>query len=187
MTKWQRSNRKNKGYKLEPYNPVWADEFARLKASVAPLFGDNLIDFQHIGSTSVPGMLAKPQIDVCAIVKSLDLAKDLRPAFTDLGYTAKGDYVEQNEEYFTFDNERGERKYNIHTLQEGNPAIEGYLSFREYLKAFPDALHEYIVIKQDLRNTYGENDYNSYDWNKGDRIAKLKQDAIAWYRTKPRP
>lgn len=181
MNQWQRGDRKNKSYKLEPYNPKWAEEFAVLKQQLTPLFGDNLVDFYHVGSTSVPGMLAKAQIDVCAVVKNLEFVKGNREKFIKLGYQAKGDYVGQNEEYFTYD-ENSSRKYNVHTLQEGNPAIEGYLSFREYLRTFPGALKEYTSIKEELRNTYGEDDYNSYDWKKGDKIAKLKQEASIWYK-----
>jgi GrpB-like predicted nucleotidyltransferase (UPF0157 family) len=131
MSEWLRKTRKNKSYKLVPYDPAWPGEFLKLKTDISPLYGDNLVDFQHIGSTSIPGMLAKPQIDVCAIVKNIDKVKAIRPEFEAVGYHAKGDYVEQQEEYFTFDDKDGVRKYNIHTLQIGNPAIEGYISYRE--------------------------------------------------------
>ena len=177
-------NRKNKSYRLEPYNPAWPEEFEKLKRQIAPMYGDNLVGFYHIGSTSVPGMLAKAQIDVCAIVKDLEKVKDVRHKFEALGYEAKGDYIGKGEEYFTFDNEEGERKYNIHTFQEDNPAIEEYFSFRDYLRTFPEAMNEYIAIKEELRDEYGENDYNSYDRNKGDRIQELKDKAMAWYRDK---
>jgi GrpB-like predicted nucleotidyltransferase (UPF0157 family) len=181
MNQWQRSNRKNRSYKLEPYNPEWPEEFKLLEPKIAPLYGDNLVHFYHVGSTSVPGMLAKPQIDVCAVVKSLEKVKEVRSKFIELGYAAKGDYVGTGEEYFSYDSEAGERKYNIHTLQVGNPAIEGYLSFKEYLKAFPAAMNEYIAIKNKLRSKYGEDDFNSYDRGKDALIAKLKKDALVWY------
>src|SRR4051812_28407871 len=108
MSEWERAGRKNKSYKLLPYDPAWAVEFEKLKAQISPIYGDNLIDFHHVGSTSIPGMLAKAQIDVCAIVKNLEEVKNVRPKFEALGYAAKGDYVGQNEEYFTYD-ENGER------------------------------------------------------------------------------
>lgn len=182
MGQWQDSTRKNKNYRLEPYKPQWAKDFEELKSDLAPLFGNNLVDFHHIGSTSVPGMLAKAQIDVCVIVKDLQEVSKSRTKFEELGYIAKGDYVGQNEEYFTYTNDLGERKYNVHTLQQGNPAIEGYLSFRDFLRQFPAKMEEYISIKERLRDQYGENDYNSYDWKKGDLIKRLKSEALQWYR-----
>ena len=142
MGDWQRSNRKNKRYKLEPYSKQWVEDFAVLKNQISPLYGKNLLDFHHIGSTSVPGMLAKAQIDVCAVVADIEKVKDVRTAFEELGYEAKGDYVGQGEEYFTFTDADGQRKYNIHTLQQGDPAVEGYLSFRDYLTAFPEAMQK---------------------------------------------
>lgn len=181
MSNWKDPNRKNKSYTLFDYQPRWPDEFEELKALVAPLFGDNLIAFEHIGSTSVPGMLGKDQIDVCAIVKDLNKVKKVIPDFENLGFVAKGDYVGQNEEYFTYNQENGDRKFNIHTLETGNPEIDGYLSFREYLRANKDAKQEYIDIKEKLRTVYGEDDYNSYDWGKGDFIEPIKQRAREWY------
>ena len=184
MSEWERAHRKNKSYKLLPYDPSYATEFSKLKSEVESVFGDNLIDFQHVGSTSIPGMLAKSQIDVCAVVKDIGKVKDIRPIFEKLGFQAKGDYVGQNEEYFTFDDERGERKFNIHTLQVGNPAIDGYLSFRDYLRSNNVAMNKYIAIKEKLRDKFGENDYNSYDWQKGDKIKSLKKEARKWYQDK---
>lgn len=174
--------RQNKSYKLLPYDPDWVREFSEVKARITPIYGNNLLDIQHVGSTAVPGMLAKPQIDVCVIVESIDEVTNIRPDFEALGFVAKGDYVGQDEEYFTYDDEAGERKYNVHTLQVGNPAIEGYLSFRDYLIAHPDARDEYIAIKEELRDRYGLNDYNSYDWNKEGKIESIKQEAKQWYR-----
>lgn len=182
MSQWQDNTRQNKTYKLEPYDPQWAKDFEELKLSLVPLFGNNLVDFHHIGSTSIPGMLAKAQIDVCAVVKSLQDVKLNRMKFEELGFEAKGDYVGQSEEYFTYTNNQGQRKYNVHTLQQGNPAIEGYLSFRDYLRQFSAKKEEYISIKEGLRRQYGENDYNSYDWKKGDLIKRLKSEALQWYR-----
>ncbi len=181
MSEWQRTTRKNKPYTLVPYTPEWAEEFKKLKTQISPLFGDNLISFEHVGSTSIPGMLAKPQIDVCAIVRDLEIVKASRVKFKRLGYQVKGDYVGQHEEYFTFD-ENGERKYNIHTLQKGNPAITGYLSFRDYIRAHKEARDAYIAIKEELRKEYGEDDYNSYDWQKGNKMESLKQEARKWYK-----
>ncbi len=89
MGDWQRSNRKNKRYKLEPYSKQWVEDFAVLKNQISPLYGKNLLDFHHIGSTSVPGMLAKAQIDVCAVVADIEKVKDVRTAFEELGYEAK--------------------------------------------------------------------------------------------------
>lgn len=181
MAELKRKNRKNKPHKLVPYRPEWAADFSKLKLWVSPLYGENLIDFQHIGSTSVPGMLANPIVDACAIVKNIDDVQKIRSKFVALGFEARGDYVGQGEEFFVFD-ENGKRKYNVHTLQADSPVVESYLSFRDYLRTQPDAAQEYIQIKKELRAEFGEQDYNSYDFNKGARIAHLKQEALKWYK-----
>jgi GrpB-like predicted nucleotidyltransferase (UPF0157 family) len=181
MTDWRSSTRENKSYRLEPYNPEWPSDFLALQESISPLFGDNLIDIHHIGSTAVPGMLAKPQIDVCAVVKDLSKVTATRDRFVNLGFRALGDYVGQQEEYFTYVDEYQETRNHVHTLQEGNPEIHGYLAFRDYLRAFPAARARYISVKTGLMGQFGEHDYNSYTWGKPDRIADLKANALAWY------
>ncbi|MBP7767173.1 GrpB family protein [Candidatus Saccharibacteria bacterium] len=184
MSEQTRLNRKNGSYTLVAYDPKWVRKFEELKDQLAPVFGNNLVSIDHIGSTSIPGMLAKPTIDVCVVVNSIKQVTAMRSDFESLGYIARGDYVGQGEEYFVLNDDKGKRKYNIHTVQKDNPAIEKYLSFRDYLRVYPKNANHYREIKEKLLQEYGENDFNSYDYNKGDQIKDLQRAAIDWYRSK---
>jgi len=164
-----------------PYDPGWPLEFEKLKAELSPLFGDNLMSFNHFGSTAVPGMTAKPTIDACVEVKDLEKVKAMRPELEALGYKSWGDYVGTGEEYFTLNDDDGNRKYNVHILQTGNQFIRQYIAFRDYLRAHPEKVAEYIAIKEKLRDEFGIDDYNSYNATKSGRMEALKQESLVWY------
>lgn len=178
------NTRKNRSYSLVPYDPSWPLEFDKLNTELSPIFGDNLISFNHFGSTSIPGMIAKPTIDVCVEVKNLEEVKSMRSKFEALGYESWGDYVGTGEEYFTLNDSKGNRKYNVHTLQTGNQFIQHYIAFRDYLRTHPEKVAEYITIKEKLREEFGLEDYNSYNLTKAEKMEALKNEAKEWYKKK---
>ena len=73
-------------YELKEYDPTWKQRFLDAAKKLKPIFEDNLIEIDHIGSTSIVGMVAKPQVDVLAIVKNLDVVKDQHDAFIQVGF-----------------------------------------------------------------------------------------------------
>lgn len=173
---------KQRPYSLEPYNPDWPQWFLERKEKITPLFGDNLISIEHIGSTSIPGMPAKPNIDMLVVVRDLDVIPPLYQEFIDAGYTPQGrEYVGDGDEYITEDTEDGYRITSIHVYQDGHPKIQQYRDFRDYLTAVPTAKQRYMDLKMNLYNTYRD-DYASYDSGKTDTIEVLKQEATTWAR-----
>lgn len=155
--------------------------FQTVKSKLVPIFGDNLVGIEHIGSTAVPGMLAKPQIDVLVIVKSIDAVKAAYTQMISLGFIPRGDYIEQQEESFILNDDRGERLYNIHTMQQDNPHAAMYVIFRDYLRSHKTARQQYIAKKQELNKLYGSSDYNAYDFGKEEPLRRLKAKAQSWH------
>ena len=171
---------KQRPYSLEPYNPEWPNWFLERSTKIAPLFGDNLISIEHIGSTSIPDMPAKPNIDILVVVKDLDVIATQYQTFIDAGYTPQGrEYVGDGDEYITEDTPDGRRITSIHVYQTGHPKIQQYREFREYLKANPEAKQTYIDAKIRLYNEHRDS-YGAYDSGKTDTIDELKKQASAW-------
>ncbi len=148
------------------------------------IFGDNVVKIEHIGSTSVTGMLAKPQIDVIVVVKDLKVVERFYQAMAIRGFQSFGNYIQKQEpeEYFTKNNTSGERTYSIHVMQDGNPEIEDTLNFRDYLRANAHARDAYIIQKQKLLSEFGAQDYNAYGRGKVDFLEDLKSKARDWKR-----
>ena len=159
--------------------------FQDIKSKLIPIFGDNLVAVEHIGSTSVPGMLAKPQIDILVMVKNIEAVKAIYPQMVSIGFTPRGDYIEQQEESFLLTDSSGKRLYSIHTMQQDNPHATMYIVFRDYLRSHEAARKQYIAKKLQLHKLYGASDYNAYDFGKEELLRELKADARSWYEALP--
>jgi GrpB-like predicted nucleotidyltransferase (UPF0157 family) len=131
-----------KRIEVVPYNPDWPEIFESEKKIISAALGDNLIAIHHIGSTSVPELVAKPKIDIVAV------AWDRRKAIIDLekaGYTHKGEW---NIPLKCGLSKRGASNVNLHLFfDENHPEVELNLKFRDYLRDHPTARGEYAALK----------------------------------------
>jgi GrpB-like predicted nucleotidyltransferase (UPF0157 family) len=131
-----------KRIEVVPYNPDWPKIFKAEKEIISTALGDNCIVIHHIGSTAVPGLAAKPKIDIIAV------AKDRKKAIIDLekaGYAHKGEWNIPLKCGFT---KRGASNVNLHVFfDENHPEVELNLKFRDYLRDHPSARDEYAALK----------------------------------------
>jgi len=138
------NNNKTKHIEIAPYNPNWPQMFEAEAAQITKALGNNLIAIHHIGSTSVPGLVAKPIIDIIVVVRhGATTIKNLET----LGFVHKGEYNIPMR--FFFSRSHGIAT-NLHVYEDDNPQIELNLLFRDYLRSHSDAIREYAEIKQNL-------------------------------------
>jgi GrpB-like predicted nucleotidyltransferase (UPF0157 family) len=167
-------------YELQDYDPAWKEQFRAAAERLKPIFGDNLVEIDHIGSTSIVGMVAKPQIDILAVVKDLNAIVDRHEIFKNAGFVPRGrGYVADDDEYMTEDAEDGTRLVSVHTLQEGNSKIAEYKIFRDYLQKNENDRNLYISTKRELRAAHHDN-YAEYDSGKKNVITAIKARAKEW-------
>jgi len=129
-------------------NPNWINEFNTEKICLYELLGNLVQDIHHIGSTSIPGLAAKPIIDIILEVSNLDGLDKLSSKMNLLGYEAKGEFGIVGRRYFvkgSFD-----RSHQIHAFQVGDENIKRHIAFRDYIKSHPDVKREYAVLKKKL-------------------------------------
>lgn len=114
---------------------------------------------EHIGSTAVPGLPAKPTIDVLAVVGDAELPPCV-PAFGELGYQHVAQSFAEDPQHLFFHRLRGgERTHHLHVVTASSPLTERYLLFRDYLRAHPRESARYADFKQDLAGRFaGERD-----------------------------
>ena len=160
------------------YNPGWSaaysQEVQRLQAQLAPLW----ITFHHVGSTSIPGLAAKPTIDILAVVENLAELDDRGQLLSDLGYQAKGENGLPGRRYFR--KLAGEvHLFHIHGFEQGHPEITRHLDFRDYLRTHPEDAEAYQVLKFALSKKYPL-DPMAYTNGKSDFILNIDQKAAAW-------
>ena len=128
----------------ERWGSMFAEEAMRLRAGLAGI----AVAIHHIGSTAVPGMLAKPVIDIVCEVRSLDAVDAAAPLLQDGGYRARGENGIEGRRYFTKSDAHGVRTCHLHVFERGSPAIALHLALRDYLRANPDVAADYSRLKQ---------------------------------------
>lgn len=126
------------------YNADWPRTFEIEASKIKGLLRDNCIAIHHVGSTSVPGLSAKPVIDMIGVIKNPELAIEPLESF---GFLYKGEYNIPMRYYF---NRKDGVDTNLHVYHEGHPEIELNLLFRDYLRNHLEARIEYSHLKENL-------------------------------------
>jgi GrpB-like predicted nucleotidyltransferase (UPF0157 family) len=166
---------------LCPPSPDWVEtarcESARLKAAL----GDVLLTVHHIGSTSIPSILAKPIVDLIPEVTDLESLDAHEDAVRALGYKWYGEFGLAGRRYCTLsDLATGKRKVQLHCYAKGAAGLPRHLAFRDYLRAHPAIAKEYEAEKVRAAALHPGNvlDYNGA---KNDWIKRVERDALAWW------
>lgn len=159
-----------------PYNTKWPYIFEAESARIRQALGDNCLNIYHIGSTSVPGLAAKPKIDMITVVKDPFLA---RPQLEKIDIRYRGEYNIPLRYCFS---KRGEVDLNLHVYEELHPEIELNLVFRDYLRAHQEVRDVYARLKQELMldesSSQKENSaFTNYTLRKGNFIRSVLKDA----------
>lgn len=167
-------------YSFSDYSPQWPQEFQAEATRLRELLGDTLVEIHHIGSTAVPGLPAKPIIDLLPVARSLAAIEAATPMLEAAGYQAWGEYGLPGRRYFTKDRD-GVRTHNIHIYQVGDPDIARHLAFRDYLRRHPAVRDDYAAVK---RAGYARHpaDIGAYSDHKNAWIKRIEQRALAWAR-----
>jgi GrpB-like predicted nucleotidyltransferase (UPF0157 family) len=140
---------------IVPYNRLWPVKYEQEREAIRTAIGDLAVDIQHVGSTSVPGLAAKPTIDIAIGVRSMDDGRGAITALFALGY-AKG--VENFPDWRYFDREGHEPggDIHLHMVPFGGDRWNRYLLFRDYLRAHPEIASAYEKLKRGLAVEFGK-------------------------------
>jgi GrpB-like predicted nucleotidyltransferase (UPF0157 family) len=134
---------------LALYTPDWADRAGALIAALQAAAPGALVAVHHIGSTAVPGLAAKPVIDLLGETGDLALIAAARPALEGLGWRWRGENGVAGRRYFTRDDpETGARAAHLHVHATGDPMIAWHLAFRDRLRAEPETAAVYEAEKR---------------------------------------
>lgn len=152
---------------LAPHDPGWADRFENERRRIVAALGARALQLEHIGSTAVPGLPAKPIIDVLVTVERIADEVAYLPALVAAGYALR--VREPGHRLFR----TPARDVHVHVLQHGDPAAAAYLDLRDRLRVSEVARERYTATKRALIAT-GITDMNVYSDGKGDVIAAIR-------------
>lgn len=170
--------RKIKHVQVVPHDPSWAESYHREASKLSAILGEQVIAAFHAGSTSIPGIKAKPVVDILLVVSDIHKVDDYDTRLAELGYEAIGEMGIPGRRFFTR-TEGDVRTHNIHIFQFDHPEVEQMLNFRDYLRSHPEEAEQYSHLKEELSVLYSE-DIDSYIAGKSSFIRKTIQDAAKW-------
>lgn len=137
--------------RLVPYDSTWPMEFAAEADRIERACAGLEIRLEHVGSTSIPGLAAKPVIDILAGRPSNVPGRAYVAAFRQLGYEHKGAFGVPGRNYFR----RGlPRTHHVHLVRLTSDLWREPLLFRDYLREHPDIAREYETLKRELAAMY---------------------------------
>ena len=167
---------------LTAYNPAWP-QMAASHAERLRVLGPTLITVHHIGSTAVPGLAAKPIIDLMPLVTDLAELDRERGRVEALGYQWHGELGIPGRRYCILCDETGTRITQLHFFQADSIHAGRHIAFRDYLRSHPEAAHAYEKEKRRARDLH-PNDSYAYGDEKDAWIRNTEAVALAWYGVK---
>ena len=138
--------------KVVPYQENWPCLFEEEAEKIYQILGNECLNIYHIGSTSIPGLAAKPVIDMMPVVQDLFGLGKFCAALAELGYKDRGVCLLTQAHVFLKSSPHC--AVNIHAFEVGNDEIDFHLKFRNYLRAHDNARDAYMALKIDLAQKY---------------------------------
>lgn len=173
MSEYRYRDRK---YDVVAHDPSWRKRFEEEAKRIQDIFGPDAIEIQHIGSTAVPGLAAKPTIDMLVIVDSADVADRHSKLMKGLGYQSLGAFIAEDTRLFEKEVD-GERLFIVHVFEKGHPHTNDMIKVRDYLVTYPEEARAYEDFKKDLKKRFPD-DYVSYRKAKNEYMKELTKRAL---------
>lgn len=154
----------------------WAEAYESEVDRLHSLLDDRIIEFDHVGSTAVEGLTAKPIVDVLCLVESLEAAQELIPVLEDHGYEHRPT-DDVDDRVFLANGPRSRRTHYLSLTTPNSDTHREQLAFRDYLRANPDVATEYEELKRELAERY-PNDRARYTEEKSAFVESVLERAM---------
>lgn len=164
--------------RVVPYDPAWPEQFQREAERLRAVLGENLLQLHHIGSTAVPGLWAKPILDIMPVVRDLREVDRAAPAFQALGYECMGEFGIPGRRYFRKGGDRRTHQVHVFSLASRRDIVR-HLAVRDYLRTHPDQAEAYGRLKRALALRYPR-DIEGYCDGKDAFVKELERRALIW-------
>ena len=159
---------------LLPYDAAWKDAFAAIKKELEVALGVLALAIEHVGSTAVEGLCAKPCIDLDVVIKDYSVFDEVVRRLSAIGYMHEGDLGIPGREAFCYTAKPHLMRHHLYVCPRDSVELHRHLTFRDYLRAHPEAAARYGHAKQEAAALY-PNDIDGYIAHKAPCIAELYQ------------
>lgn len=157
---------------VEKYDAAWAQDFRQIEQELKEALGDLALRIEHVGSTSVKGLSAKPIIDLDIVIPDYSRFDAVVAALETIGYIHEGDLGIPGREAFKYSEKEHLRRHHLYVCTETSEELKRHLAFRDYLRSHPEAVREYSRVKEEGAALYPE-DIDKYIEYKSPCIEKI--------------
>ncbi len=130
-----------------PYDPKWYDEFQKIKSYLEKALENSILEIEHVGSTSVEGLYAKPIIDIDIVIESYDKFEDVKFRLKSIGYYHEGDLGIKDREAFAYNQKNEFMTHHLYVCPRNSEELKRHIVFRDYLRTHEEDREKYSVIK----------------------------------------
>lgn len=154
------------------YDPRWADDFEAIRRELSTALGGLALAIEHVGSTAVNGLPAKPIIDIDIVIPSRDELDEVVAALARAGYIHEGDLGIRDREAFKYEGKEHLRKHHLYVCPADSEELKRHIAFRDRLRTHPEDAAAYAHAKREAARLYPE-DIDGYIAHKGICIAEI--------------
>lgn len=155
-----------------PYDVKWRCAFEEIKREIEHAVGDLIIGIEHVGSTSVEGLAAKPCIDIDVVIRDYNVFCDVVRGLERIGYIHEGDLGIRDREAFRYENKPHLMNHHLYVCPEYSEELRRHITFRDFLRNNEDAAEKYGLVKQRAAQLYPD-DIDRYMEYKASCITEL--------------
>ena len=131
-----------------PYDKQWKTDFEKIKTELENNIGDIIVGIEHVGSTSVEGLSAKPCIDIDVVIKDYSVFATVVQKLETIGYIHEGDLGIKDREAFKYSNKPHLHKHHLYVCPQYSEELHRHVTFRDYLKNNREAVKKYSLVKE---------------------------------------
>ena len=132
-----------------PYDPNWAHEFERIKAELMPVLSDCVLAIEHVGSTSVPGLYAKPIIDIDIVIEK-EKFDQVKARLAGIGYSHEGNLGVEGREAFDYEGKPHLMEQHLYVCGKDADELKRHIALRDFLRANQEYRDKYSAVKKEM-------------------------------------
>ncbi len=140
-----------------PYDPKWKNDFDEIKQELVNAIGDLIVGIEHVGSTSVEGLSAKPIIDIDVVISDYSVFDSIVSKLSTIGYIHKGDLGIKDREVFKYSDKSHLRKHHLYVCPQNSKELLRHITFRDFLRNNPEAVKKYSKVKENAAKLFPDN------------------------------
>lgn len=157
---------------VQPYDEMWKQDFISISNEIRDALGELALRIEHVGSTSVPGLSAKPVIDIDVVIRDHSVLDEVVSRLAKIGYQHEGNLGIAGREAFGYEGKEHLKEHHLYVCPEDSPELKRHTAFRDYLRSHPEAVREYSRIKEEAAALYPY-DIDGYIRHKSPVIEKI--------------